>query len=346
MGKKIDEIDLVRGVAICLVFIGHAATDSFLVRPVAYEFIVQYIYAFHMALFFVVSGFLDNRVNEKRSDYTYLEFLKKKFIRLIIPFVAISIMINLMVSLKQILVDNNISVKYFFKMLKDNLIYPELAIRGSLWFLYVLFIISIISPLLRRFDKRIVIVIAILINILVPKELYLFALNKISFYLIYYLLGSYFKESYDNYKLNNYHINKYIITLFLLIIGIYSFIIIERVYIDTIVFSIYKFVVGFIGIIVIVYLVRILINNKSARYIFRKLGMYSMDIYIFSWFFQILSMIFITRVLNISNYTIFFIANCIFGAISLPFSIFLIRKFKVTKLLFLGLNRIKVQSEV
>ena len=61
-----------------------------------------------------------------------------------------------------------------------------------------------------------------------------------------------------------------------------------------------------------------------------------MDIYIFSWFFQISSMILITKILNITNYNIFFTSNIIIGSLCLPFSIYIIRKFNLLKFLFLG----------
>ena len=51
---NIKEINYIKGIAILLVFIGHAATPSFLERPYFYEFIVQLIYSFHMPLFFLV----------------------------------------------------------------------------------------------------------------------------------------------------------------------------------------------------------------------------------------------------------------------------------------------------
>ncbi|WP_172676206.1 MULTISPECIES: hypothetical protein [Clostridium] len=61
-----------------------------------------------------------------------------------------------------------------------------------------------------------------------------------------------------------------------------------------------------------------------------------MDIYLFSWFFQIVSMIVIVEILNITNYNIFFISNILVGSLCLPFSIYIIRNVNIFKLLFLG----------
>ena len=56
--KKIEEITILRGIAFLLVIIGHSYPDS------AYEYINDYtqffhdyIYSFHMPLFFIISGF-------------------------------------------------------------------------------------------------------------------------------------------------------------------------------------------------------------------------------------------------------------------------------------------------
>lgn len=61
-----------------------------------------------------------------------------------------------------------------------------------------------------------------------------------------------------------------------------------------------------------------------------------MDIYLFLWFFQILSMVVIVEILNITNYNMFFISNIVVGLLCLPFSIYIIINVNIFKLLFLG----------
>ena len=87
---NIKEINYIKGIAILLVFIGHAATSSFLERPYFYEFIVQLIYSFHMPLFFLVSGFLSYKVIDMNLKENYFNFVKAKFYRLAVPFLTIS----------------------------------------------------------------------------------------------------------------------------------------------------------------------------------------------------------------------------------------------------------------
>ena len=75
------------------------------------------------------------------------------------------------------------------------------------------------------------------------------------------------------------------------------------------------------------------IKNTKVCSVLSYLGRYSIDIYIFSWFFQVASMLLITKILKINNYTIFFISNIIIGSLCLPFSIYILRKFKIFKFL-------------
>lgn len=51
--KRIEWIDVAKALAIILVIFGHASKKTSWVQP---DFIVYIIYSFHMALFFVLSG--------------------------------------------------------------------------------------------------------------------------------------------------------------------------------------------------------------------------------------------------------------------------------------------------
>lgn len=85
----IKNVDYIKGIAILLVCIGHAATPSFLPRPHTYEYVVQAIYSFHMPLFFLISGFLSYKIIDINLKNNYIEFIKNKLYRLCIPFLTI-----------------------------------------------------------------------------------------------------------------------------------------------------------------------------------------------------------------------------------------------------------------
>lgn len=71
--KRIIEIDLMKGVGIILVVLGHLEPGKFL---------LSHIYSFHMFMFFFVSGVLSfNSINVSPK-----ELAKKKIIALLIPY--------------------------------------------------------------------------------------------------------------------------------------------------------------------------------------------------------------------------------------------------------------------
>ena len=146
MDKQYDikEINYIKGLAILLVFIGHSATPSFLERPYICELIVQLIYSFHMSVFFIVSGFLSYKVIDMNLKENYYNFVKSKFFRLIIPFLTISFLTNSMILILQYIFNEPLNISSIIDMIKTIFLYPENGVMGALWFLYTLFIITII----------------------------------------------------------------------------------------------------------------------------------------------------------------------------------------------------------
>ena len=139
MKNRMIQIDALRGFAILLVVMGHAIAWSYedwhkvcLFNPqqsmntMAGGVIWQIIYSFHMALFFMISGFLSGTSVINRNNL--YSKLKNKVIRLFIPYLATGYLI------------------YF--------------VRGNwgYWFLYSLFVISLIwmliAFLLYRINKK------------------------------------------------------------------------------------------------------------------------------------------------------------------------------------------------
>ena len=77
-GRRIDWIDCVKGLGILLVYIGHCYIPT----------VNDFIYSFHMPLFFIVSGFLWD--NSKYQQMSIRDFAEKKFKAYIIPYFKMS----------------------------------------------------------------------------------------------------------------------------------------------------------------------------------------------------------------------------------------------------------------
>lgn len=86
--KHYREIDILRGIAIIMVFLGHAV----IVYPINLENVawcrglVAFISAVHMPLFFIVAGFCFHRKS------TYVDMVQKKIQRLLIPYTAFNML--------------------------------------------------------------------------------------------------------------------------------------------------------------------------------------------------------------------------------------------------------------
>ena len=342
MEKKqvIKELNYIKGLAILLVFIGHASTPSFLHRPYIYEFIVQLIYSFHMSLFFLVSGFLSYKIIDIKLDKSYFNFIKSKFYRLGVPFLTISFITNALIIILRYLLNTPFSKIELLNLIRIVFLYPEDGLMGSLWFLYTLLIIFIISPIILKLPFSISIPVSLFLNIYIERYINFLSISRVSFFLIYFLLGLYFRINYFNKNkdiLNKFSsLRKNILLLCSLFCIIsYSYIITNQKYISSYLLNTLNFICGLAAIYIILIFIKKFKNEKAKSFLY-YLGNHSMDIYIFSWFFQILSMILITKILNITNYNLFFISNIIIGSLCLPFSIYIIRRFNLLKFLFLG----------
>lgn len=85
--KRFLFIDLIKGIAILLVVIGHLEQRNKIFTGGGDSLIYKYIYLYHMSLFFFCSGFLYKWI-EKKEISTYFSLIARKCVRLLIPLVA------------------------------------------------------------------------------------------------------------------------------------------------------------------------------------------------------------------------------------------------------------------
>ncbi|WP_191090721.1 acyltransferase family protein [Niallia endozanthoxylica] len=137
MNNRIQWIDASKGIGIFLVVIGHTMLQGELRGQ---------IYAFHMPLFFFMSGFLFS--NRK---YPQLKgFVQAKAKSLLIPYVSFSIISILLMKMFEIEVIDIPSLIQTFLLSERNGIY----FNQPLWFLTSLFTIEIIFYLLVKYVKK------------------------------------------------------------------------------------------------------------------------------------------------------------------------------------------------
>ena len=137
MKRHYREIDILKGIAISMVMLGHAI----IVYPIDLNsqypwcnYMHWFVSSAHMPLFFVISGFCF-------GFHDWKSYLAKKTKRILVPFIVFSIL--------------GVFLNMFLGVFINNPLSPSEALLGILtgssnWFLYTLFIIFLIFPFIMR----------------------------------------------------------------------------------------------------------------------------------------------------------------------------------------------------
>ena len=185
MNHRNDRIAIVKGLAIILMVIGHAE---------AYSIITNFIYLFHMPVFFIAAGYFFKEANlqdpygyvKRRAKGLYLPFVKWALFFLVIHNLMFSIgILNEEYGNVQGGVTHpyNLSqfVQRFFLILFSMGGYDEF-LAGAFWFFRALLVVSVVylilTKLLRHFYPRISL---IWISAIIGASSLVFAMIKIDF---------------------------------------------------------------------------------------------------------------------------------------------------------------------
>jgi fucose 4-O-acetylase-like acetyltransferase len=139
--SRIDWIDSWRALLIIMIVVGHTGL----------RFFTPMFYLYHVGAFFIVSGFTANF-----SSYQFIDFLKKKAQRLLVPYISINLILVTLIYILQAVGKSNIFFNYVlnpFDWLSIFLLNPTADISGATWFLPVLFFSSIIAFIYYKFSK-------------------------------------------------------------------------------------------------------------------------------------------------------------------------------------------------
>lgn len=183
--KRYYWVDNVKVIAIALVALGHLF-QSFVISGImadsaVYQYFIDTIYYFHVPLFFLCSGFLYQRITKKQSAKDYGKNILKKLIALGIPYF---VFLSISYLLKTIFAD---SVNIQTKGIIDDFFKTPMP---PYWFLYALFFLFAVSPILKnKIDGIIRLVIAFFLYF-VPDALGQSVIPRALFIIIYYICNS------------------------------------------------------------------------------------------------------------------------------------------------------------
>ena len=282
--------DIAKGIAIILVVYGHVIEHS--MAPWGQDFfqnpVFKIIYTFHMPLFVYISGYL-MAFSLKRNSVQ--DVFKARVKSLFIPFVSLAVLGTLMTY-----VLNLIFGKTFGRVDIAGDLADQLFLKPSVWFLFTLFVSSgllIYSVKLEKNFGTVIFAVIYFLLMIIPYNDYC-ALYYIKWFYLFYLAG-YFLNKY-NVKVSNpvFYVIIFPVSL-IMFIWLSSFwhtndyIYINKMnfmsyqYFDEILRVIYRYVTGFLGIIVTFYLSGFLLKTKAAG-LLGRIGVYSLDIYIIQMF--------------------------------------------------------------
>ena len=138
--KRIEYIDAIRGFGILLMLMGHIGFG----RKFDY-----YIHAFHMPLFFFLSGYF---YSEASINKTWKDYVERKFKTLILPYGVFGIINYLVWIMLQLRAGNKFGLfNPLLRLISFN--HEGLPIAGALWFLTSLFFMDIIYFALNKYSK-------------------------------------------------------------------------------------------------------------------------------------------------------------------------------------------------
>lgn len=178
--KRYYTLDIARAIAIILVAIGHFDVEP---MPSFYRYLHDIIYSFHMPLFMFVSGFL---CVATMKHISYLEFIKKKFFRLMIPYFVTSVIIILIKLLMSPIqsVDHPVVIADFVEILWT----PKAGY--FLWFVYALWWMMVLIPIFNTNKKRVILLIITIPLFFVSSNITsLFCFSQTAHFAIYFSAG-------------------------------------------------------------------------------------------------------------------------------------------------------------
>ena len=286
MKDRYKELDLMKGIGILLVYLGHSFNLYGLKWNNLFLFLYRTTYSFHMPLFFFISGLLSNTNKEINLE----KFYKGKIKRLLVPYLFINF------------------IDFFPRTLFPQFVNSEFGgVKKVLfygtkisWFVYTLFIIFMFFPILDKYilkkDKYYLFgLFLIILNYLrVFENIEIFSINSVVNYLVYFYTGYIIKPFYKK-KIKN-GIGSQNSFFFIISIVFLSF---SYKYFYLNYFN--YFIFAILGTLFVLNIcIRVKENSKISNF-FNFLGINSLTFYLIEGFITVVYRVFLLRIIPIEK---------------------------------------------
>lgn len=274
-----DFLDYLKGIAIFLVVWGHSIQHLSTGYDTSENELFMFIYSFHMPLFMTISGYLF-AFSKKRKILETMITIKCK--QLLLPMVYWAVPMVFLLFYKELLSGNFLqSVIYFIKSYISILPY-------YLWFLWALFVISILVSLVaNKFKDKVAIhILAFILLLCLPDR---FGLMYMKFMYPYFLFGYFYNLYRGKFIVLEKPLTYLSFVIFpILLVFFWSkedliyqsgMSIYKPEVFKVIMISFKRYVIGFSGIVVVVTILKKALYFPQVTFI-TKMGMLSLGIYI------------------------------------------------------------------
>lgn len=329
MGNYDSAMNRLRGIGILLVIIGHSIFFDLIVDAdgIIYHLArstFQFIYSFHMPLFFFISGFFAVRLINVASRWDYAKRMLMKFKRLMVPYITLTIIATV---IKIILSSYANRIVDPASLIEVALLYPLDNPMKSLWYIYTLFFILLISPILGRLPMKISLSILLTMAILPYDYGLAFNLNGIIRNALYFYLGFIFNAHYSAFlKFKN--------KTLVMMIGLSVSIMLNNMDVEVVYFRELSKVVTAVAGIICAVIVPYVMDSRYLNEALSCIGEYSYDIYLLSWFAQQPIRI-LYQVWHL-DYSILLFLSFLAAFVVIPISKYLIRQSNILSVLLIG----------
>lgn len=316
---------------ILLVILGHSGFEE----PIVAEnlrALDTWIYSFHMPLFFFISGYLYSLTNKSFLDIQPGMFLKKKFIRLYIPYIVLGLIVfGIKYGLSGLMgVSREYSIRDFLLMF----IAPrwQNSTMGYLWFIVTLFFLFVIITAIGhvRLDLKkpevalIVILLGWAIRYCLPEQdwIKLFNFYALMWYIPFFIIGIQYQcneESLTRIVASSSWV-KTAILFVITLIG--TWLLMESV--NTPINYLWKIVFAIVGIVFSMSLCCVLLELKTIRPYVLPFGDITYTIYLMSFFGQYSTKALVVNILHLP--WPFWVISMFIGGLVFPLLVYWIYK--------------------
>lgn len=279
-----------------------------------YRWLHDIIYSFHMPLFFFLSGYMIVRKNFVKAGKRPLDIIKSRWKRLMVPYMFVGLCYAPFKLLLSKFANKPYDIENIWKIIIG--VNPD----GELWFLYALFVVTVIAAIFSFRISGVGLLAAGCLWVWNPWDI-------VTDYLFFFLLGIFMRRNYSGFveKLKSYHI---FVLAIAFLVGNYGLLVWKQ--------HAFFLLTALSGMTLVFWLsYRISILKLPVKGYLTYCGMMSMDIYILSDMVKIPFRILLWNKMHL--YTEAFLVCTVMGiGLSLLVSRYIIRKNRVLKSMVLG----------